>query len=145
MKTLNQIKSVLETIATDHKQINSFGFGDIWEYTLTEQTHPVMWAELKGATADLDRKELLVTFSLWFMDLVNKDERNETEVLSDQLLIATDVLSLLNSPTYQDSFFIASNNQLENFTEKADNEVSGWKIDIGIRIPYVKDTCYIPD
>lgn len=145
MKTLNQIKSVLETIATNHKQINSFGFGDIWEYTLEEQTHPVMWASLQGATVSIDTKELEISFSLWFMDLVNKDERNETEVLSDQLLIATDVISLLNSDTYYDSFFINSDVSLESFTEKTDNEISGWKTDIRFRLPYVKDTCYIPD
>lgn len=104
-----------------------------------------MWASLQGATVSIDTKELEISFSLWFMDLVNKDERNETEVLSDQLLIATDVISLLNSDTYDDSFFINGDVSLESFTEKTDNEISGWKTDIRFRLPYVKDTCYIPD
>lgn len=145
MKTLNQIKSILETIATNHKQINSFGFGDIWEYTLNSETHGVMWASIANTTADLKAKEVRLGLTLWFMDLVNKDERNELEVLSDQLLVATDVISLLDSPANNESFFVDPSVNMEHFTEKEDTEVSGWKVDLSLRIPYVKDTCIIPD
>lgn len=145
MKTLNQIKSVLETIATNHKQINDFGFGDIWEYTLNSEVHGVMWASISNTSADLQAKEVVLGLTLWFMDLVNKDERNELEVLSDQLQVATDVLSLLNSPTHHDDFFVSNSVTMEHFTEREDTEVSGWKVDLSLRIPFVKDTCYIPD
>ena len=133
MYTLNQIKKVLSDIATAHKQINSFGFGDIWEYTLETQVHPVMWAELKDSSFNLDGKEFDIVLSLYFMDLVNKDERNETEVLSDQLSIASDVLSTLNNIVYQDYFYVNSGVSITPFTESTDNEVSGWKCDVTLR------------
>lgn len=144
MYSLNQIKKVLEDIATNHKQINSFGFGDIWEYTAKPQVHPIMWAELKESNITVTEKQLFLSFSLYFMDLVNKDERNETEVLSDQLFTATDVISLLWSQTYEDVFFFGADVQLTPFTEAHDDEVSGWKCDVTFRIPYLRDTCYIP-
>lgn len=144
MKTLNQIKNILETIATNHKQINSFGFGDIWEYDIKKFTHPIMWRELKGASVDASVKRITINFSFWFMDLVNKDERNELDVLSDQLLIATDVISTLGLPEYDDDFIISEQSNMENFTEKEDTEVSGWKVDVSFQIPFLQDTCNIP-
>lgn len=144
MYSLNQVKKVLETIATNHKQINSFGFGDIWEFTTESLTMGVMWAELKDSSFSLNGKSLLLSMSLYFMDLVKKDEGNETEVLSDQLQIAGDVISILDAD-YNDSFFVDPNVPLTPFTEKSDDEVSGWKADLVLRIPFTKDTCVIPD
>jgi hypothetical protein len=106
--------------------------------------HPVMWAELKESSLDIKAKQLSLAMAISFTDLVNKSERNETEVLSDMLLVASDVLTLLNSITYHDVFFIEPNATLIPGTEMTDNETSGWQLNVTFRIPYLVDTCEVP-
>lgn len=143
MWTLNQIINKLQTIATNHKQINDFGFGDLWE---VEQDRPLkgaaMWAVLRSATRD--RKILTISITLVFMDLVNPDERNETEVLSDQLLTATDVLTLLDDEDSANDFTIELTSNLDPFTERFSNEWTGWTCDVSFKLNYLSALCEVP-
>jgi hypothetical protein len=50
------------------------------------------------------------------MDLVHKDQRNELEVLSDQLQIGTDVVAQLRAPLYEDFFYVGESVSFEDFT-----------------------------
>ncbi len=146
--TLNQIVKLFEDIATNHDQIQSFGFGDLWEYSanndgLTKNKKtPTLWAVLEDST--FDSNELVLNFTLLVFDLVKKDEFNETEVLSDTLQIAGDVYSILQSPDYYDHFTIISSSQLQDFTERFDDEVSGWSMKIGLRIQGIDTRCVAP-
>ena len=143
MLTLNQLISKLETIATNHKQINDFGFGDLWEI---EQNRPLkgaaMWSVLRNASRNA--KVLSISITLVFMDLVNPDERNETEVLSDQLLTATDVLTLLDDDENANDFTIELTNSLEPFTERFSNEWTGWTCDVTFKLNYLSALCEVP-
>ena len=143
MYTLNQIVAKLQTIATNHLQIKSFGFGDSWELEADgAKNSPIMWAIAKGFS--IEPKAITYNFTLLFMDLVDKDEANETEVLSDQTLIATDVLSLLDEESESDDFTIVKTNSAEYFTERFDNEYAGVFIDLGIRVNYLRNHCEVP-
>lgn len=139
----NEIVQLLEDIATNHYQIRGFGFGDPWEYlaSSTPKT-PVMW----GMLGNTSRNDIEVTYSykLLIMDLVKRDESNENEVLSDTQKIIFDVIALLNSNTYYSQFFFSASNALEPFTERFDNSVSGWAVDITFRVPYDNDPCQVP-
>lgn len=141
--TLNQVKILLERIATEHQQINEFGFGDIWEVdSIKEYSFPLMWGVLKPA--DISDKIVELNIDLLFMDLVSKDEGNETEVLSDMLQVALDVRAWLNDDDLADYFTIDVSNRAEPFTEKFDVEVSGWMLSIRFKIIDLKDRCAIP-
>ena len=146
--TLNQIIKLFTDIATNHDMIQSFGFGDLWEYSanndgLTKNKRtPTFWAVLEDST--INDNELTLNFSLLFFDTVKKDEFNETEVLSDTLRIAQDVFSILQSPTYYSKFVIVSTSNLQDFTERFDDEVAGWKMTLGIRIQGVDTRCVAP-
>lgn len=143
MLTLNQIIKKLETIANNHLQINTFGFGDSWELEADgAKNSPIMWATARGFSTEA--KAITYNFSILFMDLVDKDEANETEVLSDQTLIAIDVLSLLDMEAESDDFTIVKNNTGEYFTERFDNEYAGVFIDLGIRVNYLRNHCEVP-
>lgn len=144
MYSHNQIKALLSTIATNHKQINDFGLGNLWELgAKKEQSYPLMWAELSD-NSGVEGKRLRITYSLYFMDLVDKGENNEDEVLSDQLRIALDVLATLKTPSYEDLFTIDDNAPLTSFTESTDDEVAGWKIDVTFLINHLSDRCSVP-
>jgi hypothetical protein len=79
------------------------------------------------------------------MDLVDKDEANETEVLSDQTLICMDILSKLDEEAESDDFTIIKTNSAQYFTERFDNEWAGVYIDLSIRVNYLRDNCNIPE
>lgn len=139
----NEIVTLLETIATNHFQIRGFGFGDPWEYlgSTTPKT-PLMWGML-GNTSKTST-EITYNYKLLVFDLVKRDESNENEVLSDTHRIIFDIIAILDSPDYYNSFTFSASNQLEPFTERFDNSVSGWAVDIAFRVPIENDVCSVP-
>lgn len=142
--TLNEVVHELEQIANNHLQINTFGFGDVWEIaTSGDITYPLMWTTIDGVDISTKDKTEVYRFSLLFMDIVKNGEINETEVLSDQLSIAKDVLALLKSPSYEWTFE-DNTSTLEDFTERFVDSVSGWKMNISLRLPFTSDRCVVP-
>ena len=142
--TLNQIKKKLNDLADAHLQIKSFGWGDSWEFEADGGVNAsTMWVIPRGF--NIEAKAITYNFNILFMDLVDKDEANETEVLSDQTLICMDILSQLDEESESDDFTIVKNNSAEFFTERFDNEWSGVYIDLGIRVNYLRNNCNIPN
>ena len=139
----NEIVQLLEDIATNHYQIRGFGFGDPWEYLASETPKtPIMW----GMLGNTSRSDIEVTYNykLLVMDLVKRDESDENEVLTDTQKIIFDVIAQLNSNTYYNEFYFSASSSLEPFTERFDNSVSGWAVDISFRVPSENDPCQVP-
>lgn len=142
--THNQFIKLFRDIATAHKDINSFGTGDLWEYMANEEATllPVtLWVVPKDNAINEFVDKPSYTFLL--MDFVNKDESNEDEVLSDTNRIAKDVIAILRQPYYEDFFEIEKSFNLTNFTERFDSEVSGWQFDIVFKQPFIYDSCQV--
>jgi hypothetical protein len=141
--TLNQVKAKLEEIASRHQQINEFGFGDVWEFGAKKSyIFPVMFAVPQPAV--VNDKIIDLNFNIIFMDLVNKGEGNETEVLSDMLQVALDVRAWLLNDDFADDFIVEASSSLQPFTERFDEEVTGWVMALKIKIVDIKDRCAIP-
>ena len=142
-RSLNQINAILEGIATAHQQINSYGVGNVWDLAANEApTYPLMFTVFNPGQINGNR--LSLNISLLFMDLVHKDERNELEVLSDTLQMATDVVAQLRNPIYEDWFIVGDNVTFEDFTERFNDEVSGYKIDISLILSEQFNLCALP-
>jgi len=142
--TLNQLKSKLESLANNHLQIKSYGWGDSWEFEADGGVNAsTMWVIPRGF--NIESKAIVYQFNLLFMDLVDKDEANETEVLSDQTLICMDILSKLDEEAQSDDFTLIKTNSAQYFTERFDNEWAGVYIDLSIRVNYLRDNCNIPE
>ena len=101
MLTLNQTIEILKNFSLKHKQLgrgissNHFYFGDKWEVNANDALlYPLMWVSLLPTVPD---KSGLVTrkFQIDISDKVNKDESNETHVLSDTESICFDLLNYL--------------------------------------------------
>jgi hypothetical protein len=141
--THNQIVKLLRDLATNHYQINGFGFGDPWEYLASNTpATPCLWGILNNTQRT--KREVTLSYSLLIFDLVKINEDNEDEVLSDTQQIALDILAMLGSPTYTSQFILGDSSQMEDFTERFDSKVAGWKMDITIRIPFDNDVCQVP-
>jgi len=143
MISLNQFISLLKTISDAHLQLKTFGEGDVWEIgAYAPVQYPLMWAMPQPSSTS--QKLLNMKFSLIFADIVYHDKSNEQDVLSDTQQIALDILAQLNAPEYADQFILDPSAQLTPFTEKFDDDVAGWKVDINIKVNYLLDRCAVP-
>lgn len=142
-RTLNQINEILEGIANAHQQINSYGIGDLYDLVANGAvTYPLMFTVINPGTINGNRMSL--NLSLLFMDLVHKDQGNELEVLSDTLQISTDVVAQLRSPIYEDWFLVGDSVSFEDFTERFNDEVAGFKVDISLTLSEQFNLCSLP-
>lgn len=144
MLTLNQIISQLRTIRENHAQLNSFYFGDPFEMGASEsEVYPIMGAALLPGT--LAKRQKSTKLLLYVADLVNKDESNENEVLSDTELIILDVYAQLWEYLEENAIELSPDATFSSFTEEWDDEVSGWQIEINLNQFYSRDTCQVPE
>ena len=151
--TYNQILKEFSDFATAHKQIENFGSGDLWEITESNQlldfNYPLMWIADQPAT--LGDGVFTWNFQILTMDLVNKDEDNENDVKSDMIQVLLDLIAYLEQKTNTTSNnvnwlqvqLIRSGN-FTSFTERFEDELTGWGMSIGLKIPFNYDSCNIP-
>jgi len=143
MLTINQIVNKLQEIQEEHAQLNDFRFGDPFEYGANNPIeYPFLGAAL--VPGSLEKRKQNIKLLLFVADLVNKDESNETEVLSDTQLILLDIYAQLWEYLEENSIELAANATLSDFTERWDDEVSGWQTEITISQFYSRDTCQVP-
>lgn len=138
--TWNNVIQAFNDIADSHKQINSFGYGELADIASSGTIHyPLMYVAPK--TANIRVNVLRLNFTFVFADLVKRGFEQEVE--SDQLQIATDVLSLLQDAAYAFKLVNSSLN-LERFRDRFDDDVTGWTLDVSLDIESVKDICAVP-
>lgn len=142
MITLNQINKAFSDIAIAHKQINTYGMGDIWELeTSGVVRYPLLWAY--PDTSRFEQNTYVSVWTLYVMDIVHKDERNEVDVMSDMELVALDLIALLKNPTY-DFDLNTDSITFERFNESRTNNVAGVWIQVELRMPAPNDRCAVP-
>jgi hypothetical protein len=139
--TLNQLIAKLQTIATNHQQINSFFFGDIADLgTEKPMQYPVLFADV--APSNFTYKVIGLNLQIMVMDIVKKDLSNENDVISDTLQIIEDVIIELRNPS--EIFLIQDSINLTPFSDSQGDEVSGWTANITINIPSTYNSCAVP-
>ena len=151
--TYNQIIKEFNDFADAHKQIENFGNGDLWEIAehnqLLDFNYPLLWIADQPAT--LGNGVFQWNFQVITMDLVNKDEDNENDVKSDMIQVLLDLIAYLEQKTNTTSNnvnwlqvqLIRSGN-FTSFTERFEDELTGWGMTIGLKIPFNYDSCNIP-
>lgn len=139
--TLNQLIAELQTIATNHEQINSFFFGDIADLgTESPMQYPVFYADV--APSNFTYKVIAVNLQIMVMDIVKKDLSNENDVLSDCLQIMEDIIIKLRDPSKV--YLIQDSISLNPFSDSQGDEVSGWTANFTINIPSTYNECAVP-
>lgn len=138
--TLNQTIKLISDLGLAHEQINTVYFGDVWEFLKTDNIYPAMFFSLTGSS--ISGKQLNLDFSLFFLDRQLQDESNENEVLSDQLLIAQDIISMMRYPKFD--WEIGDQVSIEFFTEEKEDFLAGVKADVSVSFPMLSDRCQVP-
>lgn len=141
-QTQNQLDKAFNDFASDHLQINSYQFGYEFEFATSGDTvFPQMFVRPLPHT--YSNKVFQYNFRWIFADVVGHGERNRNEVLSDQLEIAKDAIAQFQHPDY--AFILdPSSVRLEDFFDKFDEEVSGYLVEVAIRVPFDNNRCFIP-
>ena len=150
--TYNQILKEFKTFATNHKQIENFGNGDLWEIVehnqLADFNYPLFW--VADQPANLGDGTFTWNFNVMAMDLVNKDESNENDVKSDMCQLLLDCVSYFEQKTATSNNVdwlkvnLVRSGTLTSFTERFSDELTGWGMNIGFRLPFSYNNCDLP-
>ena len=152
-KTYNNVIDTIKCVGEGHLQIQTVTTGDIWDIDLANLTlFPLLHINIINVNAG--KGQLQHNFQLVVADLVEPDEDNEQEVLSDTLSIMLDIVSIFrNGETLyhynQDHgeerrYWTSDDFTIEPFTERFDNALSGWVMNLPIVVEFPYDTCNIP-
>lgn len=162
MITYKKIIDDFKTLVENHKQINSFGTGDIKQLIY-------LTSEIDGTTNDKNNapiypllyvipnpvvrgeQQLTYSFSVVIADIMNaKNYDIETQLLSDTLQMAEDVLAQFkysvtsSQGDYENKYDIVLPATLSNFSEAYDDILVGWSIGLDIVVDNPLNRCIAP-
>ena len=148
--TLNQIISLTDSYVAAHKQLNTFQFGDPWEFAESEEVlYPALY--MVNGNVAIDGNTLYHTFNLLICDRIdynmdNPADKNaqENEVLSDMREVALDILALFNNPANRENLYLEQTATLEPFTERFKDWTAGWNVTIRLKQPMSYNRCQVP-
>jgi hypothetical protein len=151
--TYKKLLTDLKGIAYHHKQIRSFGIGDLNQVTMDLSTlkEPefVRMYCVPGLT-QLNENHIHYNFSIIIMDLVNNDISNLKDVMSDTLEIAKDIYTMFML-SYKAIYGDISrdvnpdeNPEIHPFEEEYEQKVAGWTLNISVSAPFDYSVCHTP-
>lgn len=149
-KTFNNVLDTICCVAYKHKFVEQVDAGDIWEVDLEKNTkYPYFHCVPKSVTTQ--STNLTYTFQLIIMDLVEPDQSNEQQVMSDTLQILLDIISLFRngnitktSEADRPTYYTDGDYTLSPFTERFDASVTGWVVDFDVLIDSPFPACNVP-
>jgi hypothetical protein len=152
-KTYSNVVDTLKCLGEQHLEIQTTTTGDIWDIDLEKNTMFPLY-HINPANVEVNMSQKTFNFQIFVMDLVEPDISNEQYVLSDTLQICTDIIALLKhgeilygydaSIGEEERYFVDDDFTCEPFTERFDNSVTGWVMEVGIIVESVLDSCDIP-
>ena len=151
-KTYNNVINTLLLIAEGYHGISTTSVGDIFDIDLEKNTkYPLMHINPLNVTTG--RVALTYNFQIFVMDMVDTDDANEQDVYNDVLQTCVDIISIFRNSKYQSEnnddinepiYFTEGDYTLEPFTERFDNELTGWVFTIAVTTINNFDACTIP-
>jgi hypothetical protein len=154
MVSLKQIIEDLKSIAGNHKQIQSFGFGDITQITMdveSKQEPEYVRLYVIPQPTTFDRNGIIYQLSIICMDKINADYSNQLEVMSDTLLILEDIFTILwqsytnPSGNFSIDYEPQFGSNVQPFLERFETVLAGWTMTINVVQLHDYDRCVIPE
>jgi len=165
-KTYNNVINTLKNIGDQHLQIATVTTGDIFDINL-EKMEKFVLMHINPVNVTTGDFGLIYNFQIFICDLVSEKEdwteatiqsanrlSNGQEVLSETLQISVDIISMLRHSLHQSLngvdnvnlplYFAEGQQTLEPFSERFDNELTGWVFSLGIGAANDFDACTIP-
>lgn len=152
-KTYNNVVNTLKCLGEQHLEIQSTTTGDITDIDLEKNTLFPLY-HINPVSVDVSMSQKTFNFQLFVMDIVDADGDAEQTVLSDTLQIITDLIAILKhgeilygydaSHGEEERYFVDDDFSIEPFTERFDNAVTGWIVDVGIIVESELNSCDVP-
>ena len=152
-KTYNNVINTLKCLGEQHLEIQSTTTGDITDIDLEKNTLFPLY-HINPVSVDVSMSQKTFNFQLFVMDIVDADGDAEQTVLSDTLQIITDIIAILKhgeilygydaSHGEEERYFVDDDFSIEPFTERFDNAVTGWIVDVGIIVESELNSCDVP-
>ena len=141
--SFNNVLELLKRISDAHKQVKSFGDGEMWDIegnTKSLGIYPEVWCLPQSTITKLQTQEY--TIRLLCYDLVNTDKTNANDVQSDTLLILTDFIKVLKNAS--DDYTLLGDPVAFPFAERFNDQVWGWYMDVVIEVHFASNFCDLP-
>ena len=143
-KTINQIKKELNEIATQHRQINSFFFGDFID-AISRDTidYPLMVATIQpGSMTD---NSVFVNMQIIICDKYNESDYSQIdEIHSDALSVCNDIRITFKQNRFEDYSSIEGSISTDPFINRGHDMTAGWTMNGSLEIYDNEDWCSIP-
>jgi hypothetical protein len=142
-KSYKLILNDIETFAGLHKQIKSYGYGDIPQLTndiITKQEPLYPRLYVNSDIAKFKSGQIEYSFNVYIIDRLTINLSNLQDVLSDTLEIAKDLYSKL----YLSDFEAEWDAQLQPFYEVTETSLAGWILNVTSKQKSDYDRCVLP-
>jgi len=142
-KSFKNIIKDLETFCDEHKQINSFNWGELSEVSTKDMNYPSVFVQpVPGAIVGT---MMMLSFEVYVFDVTKQDRSNLLEVMSDMLLVGNDIISQYFDDEDEFDFTLDEDGvTITPFEAKFDDYTAGWIFDINIEVANSYNTCAIP-
>ncbi len=150
--TYNQIIKEFNDFADAHLQIENFGNGNLWEVVEHDQmadfNYPLLW--VIDQPASIGDATFTWNFQVLAISLVQKDESDENEVKSDMAQVLFDLIAYFEQKTATSNNVdwlkvnIERSGTMTSFTERFEDELTGWALSIAFKMPNKYDNCDLP-
>lgn len=141
--TLNQIFKIIEDYANQHSSINTILFGADSDIDNTDVNGILLWYDV-GDGGNSEGTQLNYPFELFFLDVLNSDNSNLKDVLSDTLQTALDMVSMIYNYDGDIEFDLPKRAQINPVKHRYTSDYAGHSVTFTINAPYEYNECYIP-
>lgn len=143
MKTLKNVVESLNSIVQSNVLYNTFGEGQVFEIDgEVDIEYPMIWVDCETNTHNILNSSVVFNIDIWFIDLVNDDEKNEINIKSDTMESAIDLVKFLKDNFNDLGFYVVDGQYVaQSFTEKWNDKVSGTKLTLPITIKGSGSSC----
>ena len=141
--TINQLKTLFQNIATAHKQINDFAYGELWEIEEKmnkEAKYPMLYVSPIQSTTQEQVKER--SFHFMIFDMISKDKEDVVEVWSDTEQILDDIIKIFKNES--ENYELVGDPTLLPFKEDNADWATGYRTELTIRTDFNSNYCDIP-
>lgn len=139
--TLNEIVGTITDLGDKHQIIETTHFGPAMDKLAeAEVKYPMFTFDTNGG--NIDGATLVLTFSMFFFDRLTADRSNMTDVQSDMLQVAQDIVAQLRWPGWE--FDIRQGVQVSLFIDSTPEMLAGVNAQVTLVLPYISDRCAVP-
>lgn len=143
IKSVNQIRLELAEIQANHKQLNSFFWGDFLRaYKENRLNYPLMGAFYPTST--LLRNQTQLQLRIYIADKLYKDWSNLNDIESDTLQTCRDIYNTMNNSTRWQTIGRVQSCSVTKFINRGGDEVAGHEMTMNFLIRDRDGVCGLP-